>query len=116
MNRPLTNPWFLIVGVAYLILLVLKKTGVYIAVLSDYGADLLALPVALSITLWVIRRSKAERKDFRYPWTYILVAVLVFAVLFEWIFPSMTDRFTADWIDIIAYGLGGVFFAWKLNG
>lgn len=115
MNRPLTSPWFLIAGVAYLILLILKKTGVYFVGLSDYGADLLAMPVALSIALWVIRRSSSEQKTYRLSWTLIASGVVIFSVLFEGLFPLLSERFTADPIDVVAYALGAAFFAWKLN-
>lgn len=115
MNRPLSRPWFLIAFVCYLTLFILKKSGIYMVGLSDYGADLLALPVALGIALWVIRKSKPDRQDYRLPWTLILAAVVIFAVLFEGLFPMWSDRFTADPLDVVAYGLGASLFAWKLN-
>ena len=115
MKNPLRNPWFLIFLFAYLVLFILKKSGVYIWLVSDYAADLLAVPVVLSIALWAIRISRPDRRDYHLKLWMIVFTVVLYAFLFEWAFPRMTDRFTADPWDALAYAIGGGFFAWRMN-
>ena len=115
MKNPLVNVWFLAFLKVYFILFVLKKLGVYLGPVSDYGADLLALPVVLSIALWAIRISRPERRSYRLPIWMVVFTVALYGFLFEWWFPQVTDRFTGDWLDVVAYAIGGAFFAWKMN-
>ena len=115
MRNPLLNVWFLAFVKVYTVLFVLKKLEVYIWGVSDYAADLMAIPVVLSIALWAIRRSKKDRQDYQLKIWMIVFTVVLYAVLFEWLFPNMTDRFTGDPLDALAYAIGGAFFAWKMN-
>lgn len=113
MTNPLRHPFFLCASGLYVILFVLKKSSVHLPFVSDYLADFLALPVVLSIALWGIRISKTDRRQWTYHWLHIAFLVLLFAFLFEFLYPRMTDRFTSDPWDVLAYALGGlVFWRW----
>ena len=115
MKNPLFNPWFLAFFLIYLVLFILKKSDVHLGLVSDHGADLLAMPIVLSIGLWAIRISRPERREYRLHPGLIIFTVVLYAVLFEWIFPAVSDRSTADPIDAVAYAVGGAFFAWQMN-
>jgi hypothetical protein len=115
-THPLKHPLFLVSCGAYLLLFILKKSGIYLPFLSDYLADFLTMPVVLSIALFGIRRSRPDRRGYRFSWTFVALAVAMYAFLFEYLFPRLTERFTADSWDVLAYALGGiVFFLW-MNG
>ncbi len=115
MKNPLYNPWFLSFLPIYLLLFVLKKSDIHLGLVSDYGADLLAMPIILSIGLWVIRVSRAERRGYQLSPALIIFTVVLYSVLFEVVFPSLSDRATADPLDAVAYVLGAGFFAWRMN-
>ncbi len=115
MKNPLFNPWFLVFLGIYLCLFILKKSDIHLGLLSDHGADLLAMPVVLNIGLWSIRVSASDRKDYRLKIWMILFTVVLYSVLFELVFPAYSDRATGDPLDALAYALGGGFFAWRMN-
>lgn len=115
MKNPLTNPWFLSFLGIYLVLFIFKKSEVHLGLISNYGADLLAMPIVLSIGLWAVRISKPERREYVLSPFLIVFTIVLYSVLFEWVFPSISDRATADPLDAMAYVLGGAFFAWKMN-
>lgn len=110
MKNPLKHPIFLISISVYLILFVLKKAQVYLPFISDYLADFLTLPVVLSLSLAVIRKVNPIHREFQFSWHHVLVGVVFFGFMFEWLFPRLTDRFTADPWDLLAYSLGGLLY------
>lgn len=46
---------------------------------------------------------------------HIFLAVCLFAIIFEGVFPLWEPDFTADWWDILAYGAGAAYFGFFLN-
>ncbi|MAW65542.1 MAG: hypothetical protein CMD18_05035 [Flavobacteriales bacterium] len=40
----------------------------------------------------------------------ILIGVLYFSFLFEFLLPQFSPKFTADWLDVLMYFLGGVIY------
>ncbi len=115
MKNPLYNPWFLFFLTAYMWLFILKKSSIHLGPISSYGADLLAMPIILSIGLWVVRISKEERKKVQLSPALIISTVVLYSVLFEVVFPAVSDRATADPLDVVAYALGAGFFIRKMN-
>lgn len=119
MKNPLKHPVFWGAVGIYTVLLVLKKTGVYIPLISDYLSDLLVMPVVLSIALWAVRSTRTpkgeERQEYFFRWWHVAFTVGFYSLLFEVLFPQLTDRFTADPWDVLAYAVGGVLFFLVLN-
>ncbi|MCB9235597.1 MAG: magnesium citrate secondary transporter [Bacteroidia bacterium] len=112
MKSPLSHPLFLVSLGIYLVLFILKKTHHPIPFLSDYGADFLLMPVVMPFAQYVIRLSDPRRREFVFTWHHLLVGWILFSLLFEGLFPALTDRFTRDWWDVLAYVLGGLLFWW----
>jgi hypothetical protein len=40
----------------------------------------------------------------------ILIGVLYFSFLFEFLLPQFSPKFTSDWLDVLMYFLGGVIY------
>lgn len=115
MKNPLTHPLFIGSILIYLVLIILKKSGIYIPFVSDYIADFLVMPVVLTVALWAVRRTGEDRKSYTFQWWHVAIAVGLYGFLFEWLFPRMTDRFTADPWDLLAYAAGGLVFYFLMN-
>jgi hypothetical protein len=45
----------------------------------------------------------------------LLAAWLYVSVLFEGLLPLLSDRYAADWLDVLAYGAGTLAFRQWLN-
>lgn len=74
-----------------------------------YVNDFLCMPIILSICLFGVRQIKGNSKLY-IPGIAIVSLCIYFAVFFEWIMPRINPRYTADWIDIMLYGIGGLLF------
>ena len=85
------------------------------ALVTGYLADLLFLPLALTLALATLRHLYFRRAAFVLPPTWILSAWLVTTVWFELLLPRWRASATADPLDALAYALGGLLFARWLN-
>lgn len=113
MKNILLRPLFLIALLSYFLLFWCKKAGHYLPFFSDYAADFLTMPVVLSITLFVIRRSQADRRTYTLTARQVITAVVMYALLFEVLFPQIDASATSDPWDVVAYAAGGwVFWQW----
>ncbi|MDX5481587.1 MAG: hypothetical protein LPK07_07870 [Hymenobacteraceae bacterium] len=110
----LRHPFFLICLVLFCLNQLLELQQLYIWPLYAYLDDLLCLPITLTMAL-AGERAYFRSPAFTLPKRYILLAFLLFTVVFEGILPLFSARYTADVLDIAAYALGGYAFQYILN-
>lgn len=80
-----------------------------------YFNDLLLVPVALPLVLLLLRLVGARRHDLFPTMIEVLMAVVVWSILFELIGPELSDRAIGDPYDVLAYTVGGLlsYFIWN---
>ncbi len=78
------------------------------SLLKNHLADLLFIPLWLSISLYALRLFRKELKIL--PPKAIFFLSLYGALCFEGILPLISTKFTADFKDLIAYALGGFVY------
>jgi glycopeptide antibiotics resistance protein len=82
---------------------------IHIPVLYSYLDDLLAIPVTLGIyQLGVHFLNKEKSKTI--PLSFILLCIIAFTFHFELLLPLLSDKYTADVIDVFMYMSGGIFY------
>ena len=115
----LRHPLFLTGATLYLVAISQKVGGPALRlawwppVLRHHLADLLALPLELTVVLWLMRRFYFRQPGFVLPASWIFSTWVVFVVWFEIVWPRYGRGATADPLDALAYGLGGlVFWRW----
>jgi fatty acid desaturase len=119
--RELRHPLFLVGTVLYLLVAVQKHGGTLFRewllpdVVRFHLADLLALPLELTLLLYFMRRWYFRRPSFVLPASWIVGTWVVFALWFEVLLPLFDHRATADPLDVVAYGVGGILFWCWLN-
>jgi hypothetical protein len=81
--------------------------------LGWWFSDLLLIPCALPVLLWIERKLGLRRHD-RPPGAGEIAWLLVlWSVLFEAVAPRLLPHATADWRDVVAYAAGGLLaWAW----
>ena len=86
--------------------------------LGGYFNDLLLIPAALPLVLWVQRRLGVRGSDARPAWREIALHAVVWSIAAEWLMPHVTARATSDWHDVLAYGIGGAVAGvwWEIGG
>jgi hypothetical protein len=79
--------------------------------------DLLCLPFWLPILLFLTRRVGLRKHDAPPSGMELLVPLLVWGWTFEVLLPRLSNRFTADPLDIFYYAAGGLvaqsFWQWR---
>ena len=73
---------------------------------TGYFNDLLLIPAALPLVLWLQRRLGVRAVDSPPRWREIALHLLVWSVTAEGIMPQLTARATGDWYDVLAYSVG----------
>jgi hypothetical protein len=108
------NPVFIICAALFMLNRLLEWQGVFIALLPSYLDDLLCLPVTLTIIL-AVERLYFKLPAFIMPVKYSWWAIIAFSVVFEGVLPLLSDRYTADVLDVFFYSLGALIFILTIN-
>jgi hypothetical protein len=79
--------------------------------------DLLLIPAALPVALWVQRKLRIRDHDRNPSWPEITLHLIVWSIICEWVGPKWFHRGTADILDVLAYGIGAILagFWWHRN-
>ncbi|MDF7811882.1 hypothetical protein [Hymenobacter sp. YC55] len=115
----LRQPLFLLGAVLYF-LAILHKRGVgplpyWPPVLGSYLADVLTLPLELTLLRWIMRRFYFQTPVFVLPTSWVVATWLTISVWFEGILPYFSRTATGDPLDVVAYAVGGLIFWRWLN-
>ena len=76
-------------------------------IVSNYGNDLLYLPLVLGAIEFLIRRLKSD-STFKVSLGFIIFLAISYSIYFEYYLPKVNARYTADWVDVILYCVGGI--------
>lgn len=109
------RPVFVAAAVAYALYRIALPLGLVPPLFRFYLADLLCMPLVLTIALFVQRAVFARNAFLVYTPQQVGLAVLYCSVMFEGVLPHFMERYTADWWDVLAYAAGGVLFQVTLN-
>ncbi|GAB3294897.1 hypothetical protein [Hymenobacter tenuis] len=83
------------------------------SLLNSYLADVLALPLLLTLALWYMRRVYFRKPGFVLPGSWVFSTWLAVVVGFELLLPIWRPTATPDPWDAAAYAVGGlVFWRW----
>jgi len=97
----------LIVGTS---IYVLQKVSVPLPkIIHNYANDFLIIPIILTPCLYILRRTR-NNKNYTLPLSIVLYLCALYSILFEWYFPQILERYTADFIDIALYFSSGFVF------
>lgn len=83
--------------------------------MAAYLDPLLALPLSLSLVLFIQRRWVYRDPNYRLGLAHVLFSVVLFSLVFEWWLPPQDARMTADLWDVGGYTLGGLWFLFDMN-
>lgn len=112
--RPLNHPFFLLSVLTYAFVKASAWQGNHWPFIHTQLADLLCMPIVLGIALFLMRKIKAK-PAFVLNATQIIFTVAFYSLLFELLFPLISERQKGDFWDVIAYAIGAVAFHFILN-
>jgi len=76
--------------------------------LRGHFDDLLLIPAALPVVLWLQRRIGLRTHDRHPTWMEVMLHLVSWSVICEFIGPFWLRLGTADVWDVVAYSLGGI--------
>lgn len=76
--------------------------------LHGHFADLLMMPAALPVVLWMQRSIGLRKNDLPPTWLEMSFHLVVWSLICEFIGPRWLHHGTADVWDVVAYGVGGL--------
>ena len=78
-------------------------------IINNYLNDLLYIPLVIGTIEFIIRRVKKD-SSFKLPFGFVIFLAISYSIYFEYYLPKINPRYTADWIDVILYFIGGFAF------
>ncbi|MBS3739264.1 hypothetical protein [Mesohalobacter halotolerans] len=81
------------------------QTQFNIAILDNYLDPLVLMPLILYALVWE-RRILLQNKNIDLPHSHILGYFILIVLIGEFIFPLISENFTTDFWDILAYACG----------
>ncbi|MEJ8802558.1 hypothetical protein [Pontibacter sp. H249] len=112
--KVLQHPLFIACLLLFCLNQVLENNGVYVWPLHTHLDDFLCLPLTLTIIL-AAERVYFQNPAFILPKRYLVIAAVLFSLMFEVILPLFAARYTADPWDVIAYAAGALLFQLSIN-
>jgi len=83
--------------------------------LKNYLSDCLAMPVLLSLALFMMRTFVVKNGAYVFSIYQVVFSTVYAGVVFEFLGPKIFTGKTSDWYDLIAYAAGAVFFLVFMN-
>ena len=104
------NPYFIICLTIYTSGYFTKHLGIALPYhIRNYYTDILCLAIILTSVLFVLRISRNAPKLVLNK-SMILFAWLYVSVLFEFILPAYSEKYTQDYLDIAMYSIGAFLY------
>ena len=103
--KPLFSKCFWIPACLFIFNQIIEKLNWSHWLLRSYLDDILVLLVILPVVEVVMRlvtRNKALKLDI----PMVLTAFLMLVIIFEWVLPNLSNRYTSDLWDILCYAIG----------
>ncbi|NIF04224.1 hypothetical protein F3J23_02120 [Chryseobacterium sp. Tr-659] len=100
--------WFLLGLAAWAVIIFLRKNGIYIPFINNHFTDCITVPMYCYLIEYIMNSLLG------YQWKpdlkFVLTSILYLSFLFEVLCPMLSERFTGDILDVLAYGLGGMIY------
>jgi len=113
--KTLRNPWFIACFVSWAVIIAARKMGHPIPYLNGYTGDICCIPVIANLGLWFQRIFIIKNNYYVLSAGRVAFIVIYVSIVFEGLLPWLSKTYTADWLDVFLYILGGLFFYEVMN-
>ena len=113
--KTLLNPWFITGCAIWAVVIISRKLGHPVPIVNGYIDDAFAVPVIAGLSLWFMRVFIIKSDYYVLSRWKVVFIVIYVSLVFEVLLPLISKKYTADWIDVLLYSIGGFFFYWVMN-
>ncbi len=85
------------------------------AYINGYLTDFAAGPVIATLGLCFMRVVVIRNNYYVLSPKQVAFVIIYLSLLFEGLLPLLSNKYTADWADIVLYASGGIFFYKVIN-
>ncbi|AZA80478.1 hypothetical protein C1637_22900 [Chryseobacterium lactis] len=100
--------WFLLGLAAWAGIILLRRKGIYISVINNHFTDFITVPMYCYLIELIMN------SVLKYRWKpdlkFVITSVLYLSFLFEVLCPQLSNVFTGDFFDVLAYFAGGMLY------
>ncbi len=112
----LRSPVFIICLLLFIIHQLLQKVyGQHFPLVDNYLDNVLAMPVILTLFLAERMVLFKKKRNYRLPAADVIIATGYIILITEIIFPLLSNKYSADWADVIFYSMGSILFYFTIN-
>ncbi|MDB5091770.1 MAG: hypothetical protein JWR09_5764 [Mucilaginibacter sp.] len=113
--KTLLNKWFIASCLIWLIVITSRKMGHPLPLINGYIDDAIAIPVIANLGLWFQRVVIIKNNYYVLSKWHVVFIIAYVSLIFEGLLPLFSKTYTADWVDVLLYVIGGVFFYRVMN-
>jgi len=113
--KTLLNKWFIASCLIWLVVISTRKLGHPIPYINGYIDDAIAIPVIASLALCFQRVVIFKSNYYVLSVWHVVFITAYLSIAFEVILPLISKTYTGDWIDVLLYCVGAVFFYRVMN-
>lgn len=114
--KTLLQPAFLFVFIVFLLHQFVEKIlNFHVPILDNYLDPLLCTPIMLTFLLFERRVFFRQGGTFTHSRLEIFVATICIICISELLFPYLSPKFTADWLDVVGMLCGSLYFYFFIN-
>lgn len=113
--KTLFNKWFIASCLIWLVVITTRKLGHPIPYINGYIDDAIAIPVIASLALCFQRVVVIKSNYYVLSIWHVVFITAYVSIAFEVILPLISKTYTGDWIDVLLYIVGTVFFYKVMN-
>ncbi|AYZ34578.1 hypothetical protein EGY07_02870 [Chryseobacterium indologenes] len=99
--------WFCLGLILWAVIIGLRKNSIYLPVINEYFTDLITVPMYCYLIEMIMN-------FLGYTWKpdvkFVLTSAIYLSFLFEVLCPRLSNVFTADFFDVMAYFSGGILY------
>ena len=113
--KTLLNRWFITGCIIWLLVFATRKLHHPISYINGYITDVFAIPVIATLAL-CFQRVVVFKSNFYTlsKWHVVFITAYV-SLIFEVLLPWLSKTYTGDWVDVLLYIVGGLFFYRVMN-
>jgi hypothetical protein len=113
--KTLLNKWFIASCLIWLVVITSRKLGYPLPFINGYINDAIAIPVIANLGLWFQRVVIIKSNHYVLSKWHVVFITAYVALIFEGLLPYLSKTYTADWVDVLLYIIGGAFFYRVMN-
>jgi len=108
--KRLLDPFFMVYLVTWSLVRLSRHLDVSIGYLNDHLTDFIAVPAMAHVSIYITKKWIIKDPLYRYPLLYLLFIAAYTSIVMEWWMPVLSSKYTADFLDVIAYFSGALFY------